>query len=134
MVGRKPIKLVLRQIFQALGPVSEHRRAVRHDRYQEVRREGLDGVPLQPDDWIRAANSAKPNDAIQERLRLQGLYLCRYLSKSLAPAFRTERYQISKETVILYRSEEHTSELQSLMRISYAVFCSQKKNNITNHS
>src|SRR3546814_8775895 len=28
----------------------------------------------------------------------------------------------------LYRSEEHTSELQSLMRISYAVFCLQKKN------
>src|SRR3546814_2422594 len=26
------------------------------------------------------------------------------------------------------RSEEHTSELQSLMRISYAVFCYQKKN------
>src|SRR3546814_9834007 len=31
-----------------------------------------------------------------------------------------------------YRSEEHTSELQSLMRISYAVFCLKKKNNITN--
>src|SRR3546814_4941206 len=31
--------------------------------------------------------------------------------------------------IILYsrRSEEHTSELQSLMRISYAVFCLQKK-------
>src|SRR3546814_5204796 len=28
------------------------------------------------------------------------------------------------------RSEEHTSELQSLMRISYAVFCLQKKHNI----
>src|SRR3546814_3298294 len=27
------------------------------------------------------------------------------------------------------RSEEHTSELQSLMRISYAVFCLQKKTN-----
>src|SRR3546814_10273754 len=27
-----------------------------------------------------------------------------------------------------FRSEEHTSELQSLMRISYAVFCLQKKN------
>src|SRR3546814_4933626 len=27
------------------------------------------------------------------------------------------------------RSEEHTSELQSLMRISYAVFCSKKKKN-----
>src|SRR3546814_5165403 len=31
------------------------------------------------------------------------------------------------------RSEEHTSELQSLMRISYAVFClKKKKNNISN--
>src|SRR3546814_2975918 len=29
------------------------------------------------------------------------------------------------------RSEEHTSELQSLMRISYAVFCSKKKTTIT---
>src|SRR3546814_5350451 len=28
------------------------------------------------------------------------------------------------------RSEEHTSELQSLMRISYAVFCLKKKNSI----
>src|SRR3546814_11839029 len=27
----------------------------------------------------------------------------------------------------IYRSEEHTSELQSLMRISYAVFCLKKK-------
>src|SRR3546814_4517048 len=27
-----------------------------------------------------------------------------------------------------FRSEEHTSELQSLMRISYAVFCLKKKN------
>src|SRR3546814_3549441 len=32
------------------------------------------------------------------------------------------------------RSEEHTSELQSLMRISYAVFClTKKKNNNTRH-
>src|SRR3546814_4732129 len=29
--------------------------------------------------------------------------------------------------LFLYRSEEHTSELQSLMRISYAVFCLKKK-------
>src|SRR3546814_2586380 len=29
------------------------------------------------------------------------------------------------------RSEEHTSELQSLMRISYAVFCLKKKKHIT---
>src|SRR3546814_8229239 len=34
-------------------------------------------------------------------------------------------------TLILLRSEEHTSELQSLMRTSYAVFCLQKTNTIT---
>src|SRR3546814_5489195 len=32
------------------------------------------------------------------------------------------------------RSEEHTSELLSLMRISYAVFCLKKKNNNSNHT
>src|SRR3546814_5797965 len=32
------------------------------------------------------------------------------------------------------RSEEHTSELQSLMRISYAVFCLKKKTYINTHS
>src|SRR3546814_9482506 len=31
----------------------------------------------------------------------------------------------------MLRSEEHTSELQSLMRISYAVFCLKKKNTTT---
>src|SRR3546814_1157661 len=35
------------------------------------------------------------------------------------------------EAVALNRSEEHTSELQSLMRISYAVFCLKKKKNNT---
>src|SRR3546814_1892427 len=34
-------------------------------------------------------------------------------------------------TVFKARSEEHTSELQSLMRISYAVFCLKKKNTHT---
>src|SRR3546814_4475046 len=32
------------------------------------------------------------------------------------------------EKILKARSEEHTSELQSLMRISYAVFCLKKKN------
>src|SRR3546814_9091569 len=32
--------------------------------------------------------------------------------------------------LLVTRSEEHTSELQSLMRISYAVFCLKKKNKI----
>src|SRR3546814_8255327 len=33
-----------------------------------------------------------------------------------------------KSSYASFRSEEHTSELQSLMRISYAVFCLKKKN------
>src|SRR3546814_6207073 len=32
--------------------------------------------------------------------------------------------------IVIMRSEEHTSELQSLMRISYAVFCLNKKKQI----
>src|SRR3546814_3110093 len=36
--------------------------------------------------------------------------------------------QVSSEAERDDRSEEHTSELQSLMRISYAVFCLKKKN------
>src|SRR3546814_7679228 len=34
----------------------------------------------------------------------------------------------------LARSEEHTSELQSLMRISYAVFCLKKKRRVKEHT
>src|SRR3546814_4212238 len=45
---------------------------------------------------------------------------------------RIEAEQAPRRTVIaLIRSEEHTSELQSLMRISYAVFCLKKKNTHT---
>src|SRR3546814_3383188 len=42
--------------------------------------------------------------------------------RALDPAGRREE--------IARRSEEHTSELQSLMRISYAVFCLKKKNTL----
>src|SRR3546814_1826369 len=38
---------------------------------------------------------------------------------------------VGKDADREHRSEEHTSELQSLMRISYAVFCLKKKNTIT---
>src|SRR3546814_1080892 len=38
-----------------------------------------------------------------------------------------DQLQRERRFVDLFRSEEHTSELQSLMRISYAVFCLKKK-------
>src|SRR3546814_8578696 len=39
------------------------------------------------------------------------------------------RVALAEVVGVRQRSEEHTSELQSLMRISYAVFCLKKKNN-----
>src|SRR3546814_6107632 len=46
----------------------------------------------------------------------------------LGPDHRRGPVTPGKRFVVL-RSEEHTSELQSLMRISYAVFCLKKKQN-----
>src|SRR3546814_2298504 len=42
---------------------------------------------------------------------------------------RADQLEALAEEVLEIRSEEHTSELQSLMRISYAVFCLKKKTN-----
>src|SRR3546814_1575021 len=42
---------------------------------------------------------------------------------------RAFRYKRGANVTWPHRSEEHTSELQSLMRISYAVFCLKKKSN-----
>src|SRR3546814_6119509 len=42
------------------------------------------------------------------------------------------RTKTQRREGISKRSEEHTSELQSLMRISYAVFCLKKKTNTNN--
>src|SRR3546814_4229154 len=50
--------------------------------------------------------------------------LARLIGPERSNAFRTA----------LRRSEEHTSELQSLMRISYAVFCLKKKNNLNDYN
>src|SRR3546814_1361179 len=41
---------------------------------------------------------------------------------------RDQQRHLPRQTARPPRSEEHTSELQSLMRISYAVFCLKKKN------
>src|SRR3546814_1609423 len=56
------------------------------------------------------------------------------LDRAARAALEEARRRIAKgygwgHDLILMRSEEHTSELQSLMRISYAVFCLKKKKN-----
>src|SRR3546814_9952618 len=52
-----------------------------------------------------------------------------YSRKGPRPAQASYYYSVPQLAVT--RSEEHTSELQSLMRISYAVFCLKKKNDRT---
>src|SRR3546814_4704237 len=49
-------------------------------------------------------------------------------TRRLDPAIPSLGVTLGNSVFVLCRSEEHTSELQSLMRISYAVFCLKKKN------
>src|SRR3546814_8438589 len=74
-----------------------------------------------------------------ELLHRQPEMIAERLAQMLAPGRRGgELHDAGQIVTTLHacRSEEHTSELQSLMRISYAVFCLKKKNNyiITQHS
>src|SRR3546814_4832325 len=62
----------------------------------------------------------KPKDQVRQRRLTEAEY--RQLGQMLAKLRCDHTYSTSAD-----RSEEHTSELQSLMRISYAVFCLKKK-------
>src|SRR3546814_7032324 len=66
---------------------------------------------------------------------ISGQGLRRRLQDGQHPDGGVERVVVAVEAVrvLAIRSEEHTSELQSLMRISYAVFCLKKKMTITIH-
>src|SRR3546814_5883700 len=52
-----------------------------------------------------------------------------YPGRKLRPVdcHREHQDDVSSPRIVDFRSKEHTSELQSLMRISYAVFCLKKK-------
>src|SRR3546814_3169856 len=61
-------------------------------------------------------------------INLVGTFRC--ISKSAAGMVTLDPVdEQGSRGAIVNRSEEHTSELQSLMRISYAVFCLKKKKN-----
>src|SRR3546814_5541176 len=66
-------------------------------------------------------------ELLQRLLRAKGYYSARVTSEIL-PGNAGARLQVVLDAEPgAQRSEEHTSELQSLMRISYAVFCLHKK-------
>src|SRR3546814_3425146 len=63
----------------------------------------------------------------EARLRGQGTIVPGQLRGQRVVLRRVRRHCHAGEVLGRRRSEEHTSELQSLMRISYAVFCLKKK-------
>src|SRR3546814_3908060 len=89
--------------------------------------------------WI--VESGEIERALQHAVRVFGVPWFEDAFASLDPAAHGVRVTTSGGRVMqanllvgadgARRSEEHTSELQSLMRISYAVLCLKKKNRIT---
>src|SRR3546814_7635833 len=81
--------------------------------------------------WVIAKQDGA--DAELQAVCTQGLNLFRVLASALAPvlpAMARDIEQFLDAPLAAWgdvRSEEHTSELQSLMRNSYAVFCLKKK-------
>src|SRR3546814_1464511 len=68
-----------------------------------------------------AATGERPAQVFR-RFRVDGVHQ-RDIAGEMGVSLSTVEADLRK----VYRSEEHTSELQSLMRISYAVFCLKKK-------
>src|SRR3546814_6141692 len=75
----------------------------------------------------RAAASAEATSVMLMALRLASTEAC--CEARIEPVTTIASPSLAASS----RSEEHTSELQSLMRISYAVFCLKKKKNQTNY-
>src|SRR3546814_5390908 len=80
-------------------------------------------------------NTRKPPDRGDELIRaVLMMVVSAMLFGAMAIIIRLASQQLHPFQ-IAFRSEEHTSELQSLMRISYAVFClKKKKNNTTDYT
>src|SRR3546814_3334685 len=62
-------------------------------------------------------------------IKVVSLVLCALMASVIVLFMKRSRMGQAIRATAQNRSEEHTSELQSLMRISYAVFCLKKKKN-----
>src|SRR3546814_8590427 len=86
--------------------------------------------PLSQRDMNGSGGSGRAQRMLLARFRPNGRYTAMRVFSGSAGSMALK--QFCAKWLQLYsrtsqRSEEHTSELQSLMRISYAVFCLQKK-------
>src|SRR3546814_1734411 len=85
-----------------------------------------DGLELADRSLVATAVPADHDTDLLHHLLLKRL-LCALLSGPCQVRDASCDRQDTVEIEVRLRSEEHTSELQSLMRISYAVFCLKKK-------
>src|SRR3546814_1504427 len=99
-------------------------------RVQRAERHGVESLQLRlVDDVIADERMFRPVvERHFERERLEQLMVAQHRKELAARAkARVECAEPFGDRIKEGRSEEHTSELQSLMRISYAVFCLKKK-------
>src|SRR3546814_4149479 len=86
------------------------------------------GLQAGPDELLMALSSRHALQLVGDLLVRRGTQVV--LQQPTEPEFERRVRAYGAEVSVLdpdLRSEEHTSELQSLMRISYAVFCLKKK-------
>src|SRR3546814_4867765 len=82
------------------------------------------GVQAVTGDGLETLVAAPGGGAALARARDSDLYIL--ADPDLIDNFAFASRDTARGAALLLRSEEHTSELQSLMRISYAVFCLKK--------
>src|SRR3546814_7681136 len=87
-----------------------------------------DGEPVTADDVIFSFRTLVEKGHPQYRFYYQSVTDVEKLDER-SVKFTYEAGENRELPLIMGRSEEHTSELQSLMRLSYAVFCLQKTTN-----
>src|SRR3546814_6485230 len=77
---------------------------------------------------LSGAGDGDINRPFLETVKTRQTWLIVNLGTALLASGVVSLFQDTISRLVALRSEEHTSELQSLMRISYAVFCLKKKN------
>src|SRR3546814_5153238 len=102
------------------GPVETFfwRKSIRHESNSCLSQGSSSPPPFERQIRLRPRKTAAQLSLSRHRLKMES---CR----RRFPVRQAQRFSAAR------RSEEHTSELQSLMRISYAVFCLKKTNRLT---
>src|SRR3546814_2597093 len=90
-----------------------------------IARYGIWGGSVAPMRWL--AVPRRPQGSVRPSRR-------KALRKCCVNWMRRRCSRLLMAVIFRWRSEEHTSELQSLMRISYAVFCLKKKKKTRNNT